>query len=260
MPNELNRQKKPRHDASYKSLFSRQSTVTDTLRLVARDLARHLDFATLERLPASFVTERFGQRHADMLWRLQTVDGGWLYLFVLLEFQSTIDRLMALRMTEYTVRILRGLGKDDLGPAGVHPPILPVVIYNGERRWTAATDIRDLFAPASDELLGYLPRHRYLLIEVQSLGVSELPSDNVLSLIASFEQARSPGRFEESLARSADWLENAADQELANRIKAWIALVLMQRLGREGTALQEGLWEEEDTKMTTLIERGAEVG
>ncbi|MYB07390.1 MAG: Rpn family recombination-promoting nuclease/putative transposase [Gemmatimonadetes bacterium] len=94
---------------------------------------------------------------------------------------------------DYTVRILRGLDKDDLGPAGVHPPVLPVVIYNGERRWTAATDVRDLFAPVPDELLGYLPRHRYLLIEVQSLGVSELPSDNVFSLIASFEQGAVTG-------------------------------------------------------------------
>ena len=78
-------------------------------------------------------------------------------------------------MMDYTVRILRGLGKEDLGPAGEHPPILPVVIYIGERRRTAATDVRDLFAPVPDELLGYLPRRRYLLIEVKSLGASELP-------------------------------------------------------------------------------------
>ena len=259
MPNDANRQTKPRHDAAYKSFFSRQSAVKDTLRLGASELARHLDFATLERLPASFVTERLGQRHADMLWRLRTVESGWLYLFVLLEFQSTVDRRMALRMMDYTVRILRGLGKDDLGPAGVHPPILPVVIYNGERRWTAATDVRDLFAPVPNELLGYLPRHRYLLIEVQSLRALE-PSDNVLSLIARFEQARSPERFEELLGEAADWLENATDPELARRLKTWIALVLVQRLGREGIALEKKLWEEEEARMTTLIERARKWG
>lgn len=122
-------------------MLVRQSAVKDTLRLAARELARHLDFATLKRVPASFVTERLGQRHADMLWKALTVEGSWLYLFVLLEFQSTVDRRMALRMMDYTVRILRGLDKDDLGPAGVHPPVLPVVIYNGERRWTAATNV-----------------------------------------------------------------------------------------------------------------------
>lgn len=260
MPKEPNRHTKPRHDAAYKSFFSRESAVKDTLRLAARDLSRHLDFATLKRLPASFVTERLGQRHADMLWKALTVEGSWLYVFVLLEFQSTVDRRMALRMMEYTVRILRGLDKEDLGPAGEHPPILPVVIYNGERRWTAATDVRDLFAPVTDELLGYLPRHRYLLIEVQSLHASERPSDNVLSLIASLEQARSPEQFEESLAQAAGWLENATDRELAKLIRAWAALVLVQRLGDDGIALKERLWEEEGTRMTTLIERARKWG
>ena len=62
-----NRHTRSRHDASYKGFFSRQRTVADTLRAATRDLAQHLDFATLERLPASFVTKRLSQRLADML-------------------------------------------------------------------------------------------------------------------------------------------------------------------------------------------------
>ena len=52
----------------------------DTLRLAARELARHLDFATLERLPASFATKHLGQRHTDMLWRIGFTGGGWVYI------------------------------------------------------------------------------------------------------------------------------------------------------------------------------------
>ena len=47
-------------------------------------------------MPASFVTRALDQRHADMLWRVQTVGGRWLYILILLEFQSTVDRRMAL--------------------------------------------------------------------------------------------------------------------------------------------------------------------
>ncbi len=45
-----------------------------------------------------------------MLWKIRTIDGRPLYLLVLLEFQSTVDRRMALRMLDYTLRILNGLG------------------------------------------------------------------------------------------------------------------------------------------------------
>ena len=51
-------------------------------------------------------------------------------------------------------------------------PDTPVVVYNGEQRGTAATDVRHLFAPVPEELLGYLPRHRYLLIDIQALAIA----------------------------------------------------------------------------------------
>lgn len=41
-------------------------------------------------------------------------------------------------------------------------------------------------------LLGTQPRHPYLLIELQTLDPSTLPYGSVLSMIAKFEQARSP--------------------------------------------------------------------
>ena len=63
---------RPQHDASYKSFFARRRTVADTLRAFASDITARLDFVTLERMPASFVTRALDQRHADMLWRVRT--------------------------------------------------------------------------------------------------------------------------------------------------------------------------------------------
>ena len=260
MPTHPKRHARPRHDASYKGFFSRQRTVADTLRAATHDLARRLDFSTLERLPASFVSERLGRRLADMLWRVRTLDDEWLYLLVLLEFQSTIDRRMALRMMDYTVRILLALDNEDLGPGGEHPPLLPVVVYNGAQRWTAPTDVRDLFARVPDELLGYLPRQRYLLIEVHTLDPARLPPDNVLSMIARFEQADSPEQVEE-LARSlSGWLEQIGDPKLVELFGTWIALVVAQRFGAAGRKLELKLSKDEEARMTTLIERARKWG
>ena len=167
---------------------------------------------------------------------------------------------MALRMMDYTVRVLQGLGKDDLGAGGEYPPILPIVIYSGERRWTAATDVRQMFAPLPEEFLGYLPRHPYLLIELQAIDPSLLPHDNVLSMIARFEQARSPEQLEELVASVAEWIERAGEPDLVDSFTAWITLVLAQRISGSGRTLELDVTQEEGAKMTTLIERARKWG
>ena len=246
---------RPRHDAAYKGIFSHRRTVADLLRGFVGDLAHHLDFATLERLPASFVTERLGQRHADMLWKIRTSDGRPLYLLILLEFQSTVDRRMALRMLDYTLRILDGLGEKELGPGGAYPPILPVLIYNGKRRWNAPTDLLDLFGPVPETMLGYLPRHRYLLIDLRAQDPSLPAPENVVSLMAMLERSQSQGMLEELGAALADWLRRIGEADLLGSFEAWITKVLAKRVAPAGTAPELRIWNKEEGTMSTLAER-----
>lgn len=260
MPGKREPPHRPQHDASYKSFFARRRTVADTLRAFASDIAAHLDFATLERMSASFVTRALDQRHADMLWRVRTTGGRWLYILILLEFQSTVDRRMALRMMEYTAAIWKRLEADDLGPGGEYPFLLPVVIYNGEHRWTAPTDVGDLLASAPDELLGYLPRHRYLLIEIQAEEPATLPPDNVLSMIARFEQAPTAAALEELVRSLPEWLTRIRLPEFEEPFRAWATRVLTQRHRDRGKELQRKLRMEEEARMTTLIERARQWG
>ncbi len=265
----------PKHDAGYKSLFARRRTVEDTLRALPlatvigdadqrdpelEDLVRRLDFSTLERMPADFVTEHLGRRHADMLWRIRTVDETWLHLLVLFEFQSTVDRRMAFRTMNYAGGIWTGLDSAHLGPGGVFPLVLPVVVYSGRRRWSAPRDIRDLLASTPPELLGSRPRHRYLLIDLQRLDPALLEEDNVFLMIAKLEGAPSPERLEELALSLRDWLERAGAQELAGRFREWISQVLVMRHDPEGRALELIIRKQEEAQMSMLIERARRWG
>lgn len=89
------------HDHSYKNLFSYPRMVEDLLRgFVREEWVQHLDFSTLERVGSSYVTEDLREREDDTIWRLRWGEE-WLYVYLLLEFQSTIDRFMAVRVMVY---------------------------------------------------------------------------------------------------------------------------------------------------------------
>ena len=63
----------------------------------ARDWSAELDVASLTPLPASYVTDDLRQRRGDLVWRLRFKDERWLYVVLLLEFQSAVYRSMAVR-------------------------------------------------------------------------------------------------------------------------------------------------------------------
>ena len=71
----------------------------------------------------------------------------------------------------------RKVRPQQISSASSHPSV-----YNGEQRWNAARTSATFLAPVPAELLGYLPRHRYLPIDIQALDASQLPPDNVLSI------------------------------------------------------------------------------
>ena len=95
---------------------------------------------------------------------------------------------------------------------------------------------------------------------MQVLDPSLLPPDNVLAMIAKFEQAQSPEEVDELVALLADWLERVGEPNLVERFRAWITLVVAQRFGSAGLELELKLRKEEEGKMTTLIERSRKWG
>ncbi len=243
-----------------KKLFLRRRTLADTLRGTALNLSRHFNLESLERLPTNFVTRHLGQRYTDMLWRVRSTGGGWLYMIVLLEFQSTVERRMARRMLDYTLRIVDGLDPPDLGPRKLYPPVLPVVLYNGTRRWSAPTDFRDLFAAVPADVVGYLPRHRYLLVDIPRLDPASLPRDNAFAMIARLEQVRSAADLERVWRVLARWVKRAEAEELLDSFIPWIRLVLAARVGRTAEEIDQLIEPEENDRMSTLIERARKWG
>ena len=182
-------------DAAFKRWFDHKRMVEDLLRGFAPAAAEALDFATLEQLPAEYADDDLSRSRADAVWRVRfrEAPAGWLYLLVLLEFQSTVDRHMAARILAYTARMhLKLIRGGELPAGGKLPPVLPVVIYNGERRWWAPVEVGETIASVGPALGPFQPRQRYLLIDEHALRVEDLPTDNVVSAQIELEQGSIP--------------------------------------------------------------------
>lgn len=186
------------HDSSYKFLFSTPELVRDLIiGFVPDEWLHSLDYSTLEKVPGSYVTEDFRHRADDIVWRVK-VGGEWVYLYLLIEFQSSVDKYMALRMMVYQGLLYQDLIKrGEVLADGRLPPILPIVLYNGSQRWTSPTDVFDLIPPTPGLVAQFKPKAKYLLIDENAYSDSELASiKNLVAAVfvqGAVEQAEQAG-------------------------------------------------------------------
>jgi hypothetical protein len=217
------------HDSSYKFLFSNPEFVRDLIMgFIPDDWLHSLDYATLEKVPGSYITDDFKQREDDIVWRVK-VGGEWVYLYLLMEFQSRVDKYMALRMMVYVGLLYQDLIKrGEILADGRLPPILPIVIYNGNQRWSAATDIAELIPAVPGLVSEFKPSLKYLLIDENAYGTTELSSlRNLVAAVFRFEQAQSPSSIEDIINLLIEWLADRPD--LKRMFALWIRATLMRK-------------------------------
>ena len=128
------------HDTRYKKLFKNPLLVEELLTsFVDEDFIKDLDFSTLKKLDKSFVSDAFRNKESDMIYQVKFKDD-LIYIFLLLEFQSSVDKKMSLRMLRYICEFYEELEfKGEKFPA-----MFPVLLYNGDSKWTAETNIKNI--------------------------------------------------------------------------------------------------------------------
>jgi hypothetical protein len=186
------------HDGLYHRLFSHPHMVAELLReFVAGPWLDDLDLDAMTRENAKFHAETGERRDGDMIWRIPRRDGGDTYLLLLLEFQSTSDRWMALRVLVYASLLWQHLVDEKrLPPDGRLPPILPVVLYNGDRDWAAPLALNELIGlPGDSPLWQWQPAMRYKIVDESAFPEDDLAGrDALLALLFRLESSPDPAQ------------------------------------------------------------------
>ena len=175
------------------------------------------------------------ERHQDRVWRVR-YRHRWLYVLVLLEFQSTVDRTMpapeclcrgAVRVLAYSALLYQDLLRTGAEPL---PPVLPIVLYHGPGRWTAATEVAELAAPSGAFLAPYQPAQRYCLLDLGDYTDAPLPHGrNLVAALIRLERSRSGEDAVAVLGALDAWLSESGNEALRRAVSEWIRQVYAPR-------------------------------
>jgi hypothetical protein len=194
--------------------------VEDLLRrFVDEDWVNKLDFATLDKTSGGFVSDDLRDRHSDIIWRVRMRndegESEWVYVYLLLEFQSSNDPYMAVRLITYLGLLWQELIKSGELKGGKLPAVFPVVLYNGERNWTAARELADLIEQVPLGLKRYIPHFRYFLLDEARVKLPDQANNTVASLVR-LERSATPQEVKDSTAHLVNVFKLLENTELSH--------------------------------------------
>ncbi len=241
------------YDKTLKELFSRPEIVKDFLEgFVDSDFIGDIDFNKIEKKNTSYITKTFKDRYTDLVIKLNMTGGKCAYLYILFEFQSTIDRLMPLRILNYMLLLYEDLIKQkEILPDEILPPVFPVVLYTGIAPYNASTKIEDLIAMPYKRLQRYVPNFEHYLVTLHSKPREELKRMTALdNLIA--------GLFYLLTARTEDELkeaENVVSKQInyASEFGRFYALWIRKYLKHKGIEMETHVNEGGKVMLETLV-------
>lgn len=158
------------HDRFFKETFSRIEVARDFfVNYLPERVTAVLNLNTLSLQSGSFVDEELGEQFADLLYQVDLHEAGEAYLYVLLEHKSYPDPQTPFQLLRYLVRIW---ARDERDGETLRP-IIPIVVYHGQKPWQIATDFGELFS-GPEILRSYWPTFRYELQDLSMLSDADI--------------------------------------------------------------------------------------
>ena len=231
-----------------KIMLQDPANVRDVLALLDADWMDLVDFSRLRLVPTTFVERDYRHVESDVVL-VAPLRGGTrsrrrrLLIYILIEHQSEPDWLMPLRVLEYVVQVYkhqtRRWSQRHRSFARVQlEPVVPVIFYTGDRRWSSPGTLSDLVA-LSERFGPIVPLLEPLFLNLGTMPPKTLESQGgffgwVLRLV---QQRRArPGEFRALLRRVVRHLETMPPAERLRWLEllSYIqALVYHERHGTE---------------------------
>ena len=221
-----------RDPAYYEVLSTPEMIVALVALILGESRARDIDLKKLQFQPTRHVGDHLEQRYADLLVRIRykrPADGGAPRpdTYLLVEFQSTVDPFMAVRLWGQLALVYRGLTlkRRSLGRKRL-AAIVPIVIYTGRRRWTACRELSDMI---EDDGTRRPLQLSYELLDAWRAG-SRPAGDNLLLLRFRLERGEGPADLLESTKALRRRVTEVDSKQLERSCTLWLQGLFGERV------------------------------
>ncbi len=222
------------HDSAYKYLFKNKHIFLQLLKsFVHEDFIHEIELEHLELYDKSFVSQELIDRESDLIYKISYREKQY-FIYILLEFQSTVDKTIPVRMLTYIMLLYESIYKES--QAGRLANIFPILLYNGKEDWNIPLNVNELIEkniPAK-----YIPSFEYYLIVEKDIPDEVLDKlSNLVAAVVYLEKQNEVKNLDIAIEKVLEYIKNESIFDLkiftnwfTNMFRAEIDPVLVERI------------------------------
>lgn len=214
------------HDKSYRDLLSNKDTFLNLIQTFVSDTwGNKITKDNLVLVNKSYILSDYEELESDIVYKAR-IGGQDVFFYMVLEFQSSVDYRMPVRLLLYMIEIWREVLKNTTQKQFKRknfrlPSIVPIVLYTGKKKWTVARSLREVLS--NSELFGdSILDFKYEFIDINKYDKEELYNKkNISSAIFLLDQNIYRDEFYERLIHIVSTFNQLKEEE-KSQLKHWL--------------------------------------
>lgn len=167
----------------------------------------------IERYDTKFITTSYEEKESDIVFKLKNRE-----VFFLIEHQTKVDKLMAKRLTEYSLEIIRARKSENLSKKSEEmliPRVIPLVLYTGQTKWTAKNKLEEVQVEFK-HLKGVDIITGYNLIDIRD-EEEAIKDGTAVARMSVIERKNNTVEIIETIKRMAEHIKDKVEQKVIER-------------------------------------------
>lgn len=250
---------KKSHDLGYKSFLKDKRTFLEFLEeFVGADWTIGLDENEWELIDKEFIDERLKKRESDLIYKGK-LKGEEVIVYVLMELQSSVDYTMPIRLLFYMAAIWKEVfynTKDIIRELKGFklPPIIPIVIYNGEDKWTVARTFKEKIIK-SEIFEEFVCDFQYLLFDINRTDdIMLLNNSSFISRVFYIDKDKYGKELGARLQEVAQKLESRFTDDQLDLLAIWLRVMIENNKQlKTDVTIKEALENFEGLEVKTMV-------
>ncbi len=177
----MSKQKRTPHSEFFVNVIGRRENALDLIKQVLPEgIQRHLILDSLDIEKGSYVDEKLHDHFSDLIFSVKLKNGRVGRIYCLLEHKSAPEYLVALQLLRYMALEWDEMLKQEKIYGNRLPPIIPIVVYQGDDDWPVSQEFQTVVDFPSDDFKAYVPNFHYALWNLVDVDEQKLQESLVL--------------------------------------------------------------------------------